>query len=58
MGLNQVPPSGVSKELLDEFRVILREEYGLEPSEAEAREMAQNILHYYRTIERLSNHIR
>lgn len=57
MGLNQVPPSGVSKELLDEFRVILREEYGKEPSEAEAREMAQNILQYYRTLERLSNYL-
>ncbi len=49
--------NGVSKELLNEFRLILKEEHGLEPAEAEAREMAKNILHFYRTAERLSNHL-
>jgi len=47
----------ISGELLNDFREILKEEYGLEPSEAEAEEMAQNILRYYRTVERLSNHL-
>lgn len=49
--------NGISQELLEEFRVILKEEYGLEPPEAEAKEMAKNILHHYRTVERLSNHL-
>ncbi len=49
--------TAISRESLDEFRVILKEVYELEPSEAEAEEMAQNILHYYRTVERLSNHL-
>jgi len=48
----------ISPALLAEFRELLKKEYGLEPSEAEASEMAQNILHFYRTLERLSNHIR
>lgn len=47
----------ISRQLLDEFRVILKEEYGLEPSEAEASQMAENILHFYRTTERLSNRL-
>ncbi|MDD5055298.1 MAG: hypothetical protein PHZ00_03445 [Candidatus Peribacteraceae bacterium] len=47
----------ISRQLLDEFRAILREEYGLEPSEAEAREMAENILRHYRTAERLLNRL-
>ena len=51
------PSSGISKERLDEFRAILKKLYGLEPSEAEASQMAQNILHFYRTLERLSNHL-
>ena len=48
----------MSRESFDEFRLILKEEYGLEPPETEALEMAQNILRFYRTLERLSNHIR
>jgi len=57
MGMNQVPPLGISKELLDEFREILKTHYDLDPSEAEASEMAQNILNFYRTLERLSNYL-
>lgn len=51
------PSSGISKERLDEFRAILKKQYGLEPSEAQASEMANNILHFYRTLERLSNYL-
>lgn len=47
--------STISRELLNEFRVILRENYGLEPPEEEAEEMANNLLRYYRQVERLSN---
>jgi hypothetical protein len=47
----------ISGELLEEFRIILKEEYGLEPSQEEAEDMAQNILNYYRTLERFSNEI-
>lgn len=47
--------NGMSKEILDEFRLILKEEYGMEPSEAEAKEMAQNIINFYGTAERLLN---
>lgn len=47
----------ISGELLEELRVILREEYGLEPSDERVREIATNILHFYRTVERLSNHL-
>ncbi len=50
-------PLAVSLELLAEFRLILKEEYGLDPSEAEAKEMAQNILHHYRTMERFTNRL-
>jgi len=45
----------ISPSLLAEFRVILKEEYGLEPSDEEVEEMATNILAYYRQLERLSN---
>lgn len=48
----------ISTQLLAEFREILKENYDLEPSEAEAREMAENILRHYRTVERLMNRIR
>lgn len=50
-------PIGLSPELLTEFRNILKKQYSLEPSEAQASEMAHNILHFYRTLERLSNHL-
>ena len=46
----------LSPSLLAEFRVILKEEYDLEPPEKEAEEMAENLLRYYRQLERLSNH--
>lgn len=49
--------SEISGGLLTEFRTILKEEYGLEPPEEEAKEMAENILRFYRTAERLSNHV-
>ena len=45
----------ISPSLLDEFRMILREEYDMEPSEEEVEKMAYEILRYYRTLERLSN---
>ncbi len=45
----------LSNELLEEFRLILKENYGLEPSKEETEQMALNILQYYRTLERLSN---
>lgn len=45
----------ISPSLLAEFRVILKEEYDLEPSEEEAREMAENIIRLYGDMERLSN---
>ncbi len=48
----------ISPQLLAEFQKILKEEYDLEPSEAEAREMAENILRHYRTVERLMNRSR
>ena len=47
----------INQALLEEFRLILKEQYGLEPSEAEASQMAANILQYYRTLERLANHL-
>lgn len=49
--------SRLSKELLDEFRQILKKNYGLEPTEATAEVWAQNILQFYREMERLSNHL-
>lgn len=45
----------ISPSLLAEFRVILKEVYGEEPTEAEAKEMAENILRLYGHLERLSN---
>lgn len=37
----------LSKPLIDELRVILREEYGTEVSETEAAEIGQNFVRYF-----------
>jgi len=45
----------VSPKQLEEFREILKKNYGLEPPEEEAREMATNLLLHYRTLGRFMN---
>ena len=45
----------VSPKQLEEFRAILKKNYGLEPSKEEAREMATNLLLHYRTLGRFMN---